>query len=70
MGIDGMRDDNIEIARGSLLNVCFAMLMNNDDGSIPTSRAGLKCCMMSFVAAPLPQPTSSTWASGTPIFPI
>src|SRR5438445_3528054 len=52
-------------ARGSPLNVSFAILMNTEDGSIPKSRVGHRCCMMSFVTAPLPQPTSSTWASGT-----
>ena len=43
-------------------NVSRARWMNTDDGSIPTSRAGLTCCMMSFVAATLPHPTSSAVA--------
>jgi hypothetical protein len=48
--------------RGSPTKVAAAMSTNTEEGSIPTSSDGLRCCMISFVAAPFPQPTSSTRA--------
>ena len=46
------------------VDASLAIFTNTGDMSTPTSRVGRTCCMMSRVAAPFPQPTSSTSACG------